>query len=89
MKVVRDRDTLDLLHIPACVAAVVRTSDGFFLAQDTGDCGFNRFLGKPSFHDGPGKRLMQQKFRVMSYSRKRRVVFWLRYLGFVPSEVLR
>jgi len=49
--VLRLEPRIDLLH--ACLgfgrfAQVTVTSDGFFLARDRDDIGFNRFLGAPS-----------------------------------------
>lgn len=39
------------------VVDVVRTSDGFYIGMDPGDCGYNRFFGAPArVHDGPGLR---------------------------------
>jgi hypothetical protein len=50
---------LRLMNLPdgmrANVAAVMRTSDGFYQLMDRGDCGYNRFIGKPArLHAGPG-----------------------------------
>ena len=42
---------IDLLHDLlgfGRFAGVTQTSDGFFLAREHGDIGFNQFLGKPS-----------------------------------------
>ena len=49
--VLRLEPRIDLLH--DCLgfgrfAEVTVTSDGFFLARDRGDIGFNQFLGQPS-----------------------------------------
>lgn len=36
---------------------VMRTSDGFYIAQIPGDIGYNFFLGRPApVHEGPGLR---------------------------------
>jgi hypothetical protein len=40
----------DLLH-QLMLCDITMTSDGFFLQRDEGDCGYNRFLGKPSLND--------------------------------------
>jgi len=43
--------TRDFLHeVCGCgvYAEITKTSDGFFLGREPGDCGFNAFLGKPS-----------------------------------------
>lgn len=45
------------MNIPNCFGLVdiCKTSDGFYLGQESGDCGFNHFIGKPSRpHPGPG-----------------------------------
>lgn len=39
---------LQVMHLPKHVAEVTRTSDGFYLAREAGDCGFNMFLGNPN-----------------------------------------
>ena len=46
---------------PSAFSDAVRTSDGFYLAQEQGDCGFNAFLGKPKPPQlgGPGPELSQ------------------------------
>jgi len=51
---------LRLMNLPPSrFDGVVRTSDGFYLAQVKGDIGYNAFLGKPSApHPGPGRDLM-------------------------------
>ena len=36
-------------------ACVVRTTDGYYIAQEHDDIGYNAFLGRPSkLHPGPG-----------------------------------
>lgn len=47
---------LRLMNLPPSrFSGVVRTSDGFYIARENGDIGYNAFLGQPSpLHEGPG-----------------------------------
>ena len=50
------RTLLRLMNLPPSrFAGVMRTSDGFYIAQEQGDVGYNAFLGNPNpVHEGPG-----------------------------------
>ena len=64
----------NILNIPDCFVDFTMTSDGMFLAQTHGDCGFNHFLGRPSFHQGPGKERSQSVFKKLTFKEKRALV---------------
>lgn len=59
------------------IVDVIKTSDGFYVAMDKGDIGFNRFIGKPSKpHKGPGLAPMryykaEQKYYEDNYPAER------------------
>jgi len=63
---------LRLMNLPASrFEGVVRTSDGFYLAQVKGDVGYNAFLGKPSApHDGPGRDAMLEVWNGLDEQEK-------------------
>jgi len=79
----------DILNIPDCFVDCTVTSDGVFLAQASGDCGFNHFLGKPSFHQGPGKERSQSVWKKLSFREKRALVRLAPRYGLSLREVLR
>ena len=63
---------LRLMNLPPSrFDGVVRTSDGFYLAQVKGDIGYNAFLGKPSEpHDGPGRDAMLEVWNGLDEQEK-------------------
>ena len=69
-----------LLNIPKSFNLVElgRTSDGHWLGRLHGDCGFNLFLGQPSFHPGPGRDRSRATWRALSFGDKRRLVRYAR-----------
>lgn len=57
------------------IEAIQKTGDGFYLARDKGDIGFNRFIGKPSApHAGPGRKQMLKVWRSLSDNQKRQAI---------------
>ena len=79
---------MDALHLGTFVDFTA-TSDGFFLAMRPGDCGFNAFLGKPSFHEGPGKERTRAVFGAMTFAERKRFVGATRRYGLDPHVMLR
>lgn len=67
-------ELMALLNIPEGVAEVTLTSDGFFLARASGDIGFNMFLGRPSFHPGPGRDLTRRVWGQLTFAGRRRAI---------------
>lgn len=70
------KELIRLLNIPDAFRAVelMRTSDGFYLARQEGDCGFNLFLGVPSARPGPGREATLQMWAGHSFGQRRRTV---------------
>lgn len=66
---------LRLMNLPPSrFAGVVRTGDGYYLAQVVGDLGYNAFLGKPNPpHNGPGRNLMLSVWSSLTDKEKRAV----------------
>ena len=46
---------------PQELEAVCRTSDGFYMGQETGDVGYNVFIGKPNTNAQPSTRDLQHE----------------------------
>lgn len=65
------------------------TSDGWWLAQAYGDLGYNVFLGRPSFHPGPGKDQTRAVWSRMSLGERKLFVKAARAYGLNPKEMLR
>lgn len=78
----------DALHLTVFADFVV-TSDGHFLAQAYGDLGYNIFLGRPSFHPGPGKDQTKAVWSGMSFGERKRFVRSAKAYGLDPKEMLR
>jgi hypothetical protein len=70
------REIVRLLNIPERMAIVdvMRTLDGFFLGRTPGDTGYNAFLGRPSFHDGPGRQAMRDTWTGWTFGERRRAM---------------
>ncbi len=85
--VLRLEPRIDLLH--DCLgfgrfAEVTVTSDGFFLARDRGDIGFNQFLGAPS---PAALDRTRQLFAQLDERHQREVVRTLRAHGIPPTKL--
>ena len=85
--VLRLEPRIDLLH--DCLgfgrfAEVAVTSDGFFLARDRNDIGFNRFLGAPS---PAAMQRTQRLFARLDKHHQGEVVRTLQAHGIPPTSV--
>ncbi len=69
-------ELLKLLALPVSlhIVGMTWTSDGFLLARVEGDCGFNLFLGSPSFGPGPGEDYRRSIWNGFGFGARRRVV---------------
>lgn len=83
-------ELIRLLNIPQAwnVVALTRTSDGHFLAMQQGDCGFNIFLGRPRFHDGPGRDSMRETWKHWRFGQRRQAYKQARRLGLNVRNML-
>lgn len=82
-------ELMRLLHIPRNIADITRTSDGFFLARPVGDIAYNVFLGKPSFHPGPGKDRSREVWAQLTFTQRKAAVRQSRTFGLSLSDMLR
>ena len=59
---------LKLMCIPTSqYQDITKTSDGYYIAQEHGDIGYNAFLGLPKTpHDGPGRDQMLETWAGLS-----------------------
>lgn len=81
-------ELMDLLNIPKVVAEETLTSDGFFLARESGDIGFNMFLGRPSFHPGPGLDRARRVWGQLSFGGRRQAIRQARRFGLPIRKVI-
>lgn len=68
------KELIAVLNLPSSLAAVCRTSDGYYIARAKGDIGFNQFLGAYAPHPGPGRDRSRQTFRAFTWGQKRAAV---------------
>ena len=80
------KNLMNLMNLPyQRLAAVVRTSDGFYLAQVDGDAGFNLFFGAPApLHPGAGLSWTLTTWEQLSDEEKKAVV---KLAAFPPNGV--
>ncbi len=81
-------ELMRLLNIPGGVAEITRTPDGHFLGRVEGTIGFDFFLGKLNFHDGPDKDRTRQTWTAMDFAARRRAVRCARRFQLSPREML-
>ena len=68
------KELMRLMNLPRSFVSFTRTSDGFYLAQELGDIGFNVFLGRPSHHPGFGRDASFSTWRGFTFGQRRRAV---------------
>ena len=69
------KELIRVMNLPRNIVAITKTSDGFYLGMEEGDCGFNAFFGKPSFHAGPGRDMSIQTWKEFNFTSKKACVY--------------
>jgi len=75
------RNLLDIMVLPQEIMNITRTSDGYFLGQEYGDIGFNRFFGRPNPSSPSTFEFIWQRFRKLSLNERKALIKMARLKG--------